>query len=232
MWSVTIADDLAKGDDVPPRRKSSPAMARSARGPRFREPLSADTPGELTMPEIYDFTADWFGGHIPVWQTALAHLAGRPDVDFLEVGCFEGRATVWLLGNILTHPGARIDCVDVFFDPSYEWRFDHNIRTALGTSKVQKRKGRSQEILRGLPFAHYDAVYIDGSHAAVDVLEDAVLAFRLLKPGGVLIFDDYEWNAHQDPLLLPKIAINAFLGIYQRQYEMLHMGYQVIIKKV
>jgi predicted O-methyltransferase YrrM len=183
------------------------------------------------MMDNYDFTADWFGGHIPNWQACLSHLAGRPDVAFLEVGCYEGRATVWLLGNILTHERARIDCVDVFLDEGYERRFDHNVKTALGQKKVRKLKGASQEVLRGLQPNQYDAVYVDGSHAAPDVLEDAVLAFRLLKPSGILIFDDYEWNAHQDPLLLPKIAINAFLGIYQGKYELLHMGYQVIIKK-
>ena len=36
----------------------------------------------------------------------------------------------------------------------------------------------------------YDIIYIDGSHEARDVLEDAVLAYRLLKIGGLLIFDD------------------------------------------
>ena len=184
------------------------------------------------MLDDYNFTADWFGGNIPNWQKFLSHLAGRPDVVFLEVGCYEGRAVVWLLGNILTHEGARIDCVDVFFDEAYERRFDHNIRTALGQQKVRKIKGPSQEVLRGLPLNHYDAIYVDGSHTAPDVLEDAVLAFRLLKRGGTLIFDDYEWGAHQGPLLEPKMAINAFLGIYQGRYEMLHMGYQVIIKKV
>ena len=65
-----------------------------------------------------------------------------------------------------------------------------------------------------------------------NVLDDAVLAFKLLKQGGIMIFDDYEWNVHQDILMMPKLAIDAFLAIYQRQYELLHKGYQVIIKKL
>lgn len=32
-------------------------------------------------------------------------------------------------------------------------------------------------------------VYIDGSHWAKDVLTDAVMAWRLLKEGGVMILD-------------------------------------------
>ena len=34
---------------------------------------------------------------------------------------------------------------------------------------------------------------MDGSHHARDVLQDAVLAWGLLRPGGYMIFDDYEW---------------------------------------
>ena len=51
----------------------------------------------------------------------------------------------------------------------------------------------SQVVLRRLPLETYDIIYIDGSHATSDVLEDAVLSYRLLKPGGLLIFDDYHW---------------------------------------
>ncbi len=184
------------------------------------------------MMDAYDFTADWFGHNIENWRRFLSHLSGQANIAFLEIGSYEGRATVWLLGNILTHETARMDCVDVFYDESSERRFEHNITTALGEKRVNKIKGSSQEILRHLPLHHYDGVYIDGSHTAPDVLEDSILAFRLLKSGGIMIFDDFEWNGHQDPLLLPKMAINAFLDIYQRQYELLHMGYQVIIKKL
>ncbi len=38
----------------------------------------------------------------------------RPGLRFLEIGCFEGRATVWMLTNVLTHPTCRIDVIDTF----------------------------------------------------------------------------------------------------------------------
>ena len=183
-------------------------------------------------------------------------------MEFLEIGCYEGRATVWLLGNILIHETARIDCLDVFVDldsPStdkrprietsditsgYESRFDHNIKTDPGCSKVRKIKAASQEALRSLELYCYDAIYIDGSHTTCDVLEDAVLAFRLLRAGGVMIFDDYEWkgsnrasgdNPHccctPDPRLTPRIAIDSFLYVYDGQYELIAKGYQVAIMK-
>lgn len=181
--------------------------------------------------EAYVFTADWFGGNIPVWQIHLGYLADKAGIRLLEIGCYEGRATVWLLGNILTHPSARIDCVDPFLVAETEPRFDHNIKTALGQQKVRKLKGYSHEVLRTLQLETYDMVYVDGSHSAHNVLEDAVLAYRLLKPGGTMIFDDYDWYAFNDPLLQPKIAIDAFLQVYGRQVDLLHHGYQVIVRK-
>jgi predicted O-methyltransferase YrrM len=192
--------------------------------------------------EIFQFTADWFGGNILNWQSWLGPLAGKPGVSFLEIGSYEGRSAIWLLGNVLTHETASIDCLDPFVpvavpwlspgqNADYESRFDHNIRAAGCQHKVRKLKACSQEALRQLPLNHYDAIYVDGSHAAPDVLEDAVLAFRLLKSGGLLIFDDYEWNAFPDPWLVPRMSIDFFLHIYQQQYDLLHKGYQVAIKK-
>ena len=137
----------------------------------------------------------------------MSHLAGRPGLAFLEVGCFEGRASVWLLEHVLTHESSRLDCIDSFAGSvehgpmgvdvaRSEQRFDHNIRASGVTGKVTKIKGLSQEVLRRLPPQFYHFAYIDGSHLARDVLEDAVLSLRLLRPGGIMIFDDYNWNQY------------------------------------
>jgi hypothetical protein len=51
---------------------------------------------------------------------------------------------------------------------------------------------------------------------AKDVLVDAVLAWELLKPGGVVIFDDYAgagFGPRFGRLKTPKLSINAFLDV-------------------
>lgn len=49
----------------------------------------------------------------------------------------------------------------------------------------------------------YDYIFIDGAHTwAVDALT-TFLADQLLKPGGYLDFDDYEWTLEQSPSLKP-----------------------------
>ena len=73
--------------------------------------------------------------------------------------------------------------------------------------------------------APFDLIYIDGSHTAADVLIDAVLAFQLLRVGGVMIFDDYLWSMEPalsvDPLNMPKPAIDAFAAIFLRKTRVL-----------
>lgn len=40
-------------------------------------------------------------------------------------------------------------------------------------------------------------VYIDGSHLPQDVLTDAVMAWKLLKNEGIMIFDGWYLTAHE-----------------------------------
>ncbi len=69
--------------------------------------------------------------------------------------------------------------------------------------------------------ALYDFVYVDGSHRASDVLTDAVLAWPLLKAGGLLIFDDDGWEhtTESGEVLKPGEGIRAFMRGFAGQYE-------------
>lgn len=151
------------------------------------------------------FTVDWHSHNIPLWRQILDRYKGQPDVRALEIGSFEGRSTVWLLENILTHPTARIDCVDTFEGSAEHVLMDLDLvgllkrflsNTEPYREKVSVFRGASQHVLRDgwRELGPYDVIYIDGSHKTADVLEDAVLSFRLLKVGGLMIFDDYAWN--------------------------------------
>jgi hypothetical protein len=196
----------------------------------------------------YRFTHDYFSGNIAQWSKDQARFAGLPNLHFLEIGSFEGRSACWLLQNILTHDSSRITCIDLFEQGrsqgiyettgldsnlmSTEDRFDYNIQQTRASHRVQKLKGNSHELLRSLPLFQYDFIYIDGSHVAKDVLEDAVLAWPLLKTAGVLTFDDYEWRDEPDPLRCPQMGIDAFLRVYEGHYRIIHKGYQVTLERL
>ena len=177
-------------------------------------------------PERFNFTTDWFSRNEKNFSKYLAHLEDT-RCRILEIGCFEGRATVWLLENIATHPDATIKCIDFAEQAS----FRQNILAARSPEKVRLEIGLSQNLLRLYPTNTFDFVYVDGSHGTVDVLEDAVLSFRLLKRGGIMGFDDFKWKDRAFPNATPKLAINAFLSIYRRKITVLWKDYQVWIRK-
>lgn len=185
------------------------------------------------------FSQDWLSGNVPVWEQLFAGLRGRPNVRVLEIGSFEGRSACWLLENVLTGDGATIDCIDTFGGSSEhaDMRLDTSAllvtfreNTAPWADRVRIHVGKSAAILPALS-GDFDAVYVDGSHTAKDVLTDAVLAWRLLRNGGLMIFDDYQWRQYPQPELNPKPGVDGFLAAYQGWFELLHAGYQVAIKK-
>jgi predicted O-methyltransferase YrrM len=180
----------------------------------------------------YEFTQDWVGKRTDIWSEVFQPHVGAP-VRMLEVGSFEGRSTVWFLENVLTHPEARIVCVDTFaggvehggLDLSeLEQRFDRNM--ASHAQKVIKAKGLSRVVLRELPLESFDIAYVDGSHEAADVLADAVLVWDLVKAGGLVVFDDYGWEPDG-----PRVALDAFLQCMEGTYESLHKGYLLVLTR-
>ena len=46
------------------------------------------------------FTADWFSRHILTWERLLTTYKDTP-VSFLELGCFQGMATTWMMDRKL-----------------------------------------------------------------------------------------------------------------------------------
>jgi hypothetical protein len=180
----------------------------------------------------YVFSVDWSTRHTPRWEKVLAHLKDKANVQALEIGSYEGRSAIWFLENILTHPSSGILCVDIF-DRDYEINFDQNMQ--YFGSKVKKIRAPSQIALRALEPLSYDFAYIDGSHTSKDTLIDAVLTWDLIKPGGIIIIDDYLWENGNEELnndaFTPQLGINAFLNVFEPYLDVIDRGSQIIVRK-
>ena len=75
-------------------------------------------------------------------------------------------------------------------------------------------------------------IYIDGSHARDDALMDSLLAWPLLKPDGIIIWDDYVSEMGRLPAEeRPKDGVDLFLGLHADQLTILERGYQVIAQR-
>ncbi|MBX3438022.1 MAG: class I SAM-dependent methyltransferase [Planctomycetaceae bacterium] len=193
-----------------------------------------DAPPERHASEpVPEFTTDWFSMRIPQWERHLRPLMGQP-VQCLEIGSYEGRSAIWLMQRVCTHRRSRLTCVDSWAGDwaSAEHRFTHNL--APHRQRLKKLRAHSHTALRRMERESLDFVYVDGSHEGRDVLEDCVLAWRLLKPGGLMCCDDYEWDGEGEPAkdVMPKVAIDAFVAVYGPSVEVVERGYQLWLRKL
>ena len=178
--------------------------------------------------------------HGPNWMRWLDRLTHYPDVCGLEIGTFRGDSAEFMCENIVTGPGARYFCVDPFTgSPEHEaGGIDCSTNEAFARKRLEPFgqceiiTGRSEEFLRTFS-EKLDFAYVDGHHASMNTLRDAVLVFDLLKVGGILIFDDYAWTGMPRPIDCPKIGIDAFRTAYADQVELLSpVGWQIAFRKI
>ena len=193
----------------------------------------------------YEFTQNWFHWAPEIWAHLTTLLPKETERKFIEVGSFEGRSAVWMMEHMMQE-GDILTCIDTWGGAEdhsadmlegIEERFDHNILVAQ--HRFPKRSVRKWKLSSYMSLAEeaqygagqYGFAYIDGSHVARDVLTDACLMWPLLKPGGLLVFDDYLWGDPRDVLHRPKIAVDAFTTIFAEEAEIVHVGYQLVLKK-
>lgn len=204
------------------------------------------------MSADFEYTSDWFSGNQNTWQLIINHL--RPE-KILEIGSYEGRSACFLVERAACEKNIEIHCVDTWRGgdehiqshinmADVEGRFDRNVSVAQARAphsvKFLKHKGESDlilsEMLGSLGKDYFDFIYVDGSHQAPDVLSDAIMSFKLLRKGGVLVFDDYLWKDDgpkgQNPLWGPKIAIDAFTNIFSQKLTVIRAAlYQLYVMK-
>ena len=182
------------------------------------------------------------------WERLTWHLRDK-KLQVLEIGCFEGASTTWILDNLMSHPDSTLTSIDTFeggmehqdgnnahkYDvASLENRFRANVSKCEQASKLKVMKTRSDDALvelRGRG-ARFDFVYIDASHVALDVLHDAVMSWRMLNVHGTMVFDDYTWKGFEQDCYNPRIAIQAFLYCAAPELESKRMESQMWVTKV
>ncbi len=218
--------------------------------------MAEPTTQNLSASTGYVFESDYVTRFAPTWQEMLSAVE---PTSILEIGCYEGISTAYWIEQCSRFGQLEIHCLDMW-DPDRtsvrEQRFDHNVAIARQSAKqntgrdvvLHKVKGDSKLSLAKLLSAEsrpvFDFVYVDGAHTGPGVLSDAVLSFDLLRNGGIMLFDDYLWAGpvpqyntameQADIHNTPKIGIDAFINVYQRQLRIIANVplYQLAIIKV
>lgn len=166
----------------------------------------------------------------------------RP-IHILEIGSYKGDSALWFLDNLCNNSKSDLTCVDTWDgSPEYndkdfesvESAFDSRIKNNPRSKQLIKIKNNSYNALIQLNIENklYDIVYIDASHESRDVIADAVLSWKIVRPKGVVIFDDYKWDLLEPDYFTPKPAIDAFLHVMKPELKVLNIARQVFIEKL
>jgi predicted O-methyltransferase YrrM len=195
-----------------------------------------------TSREKYNFSNDWFDYNIDLWNEKFGDL--KPEENHvLEIGSFEGASTTWLLDELSNNPASTVTAIDAFdavtpategVSQTLERRFYDNVEKSTNFNKLRVMQGLSRFVLRSMANeyeGHFNLVYIDGSHRAKDVLDDAVLSWPMLEDGGHMVFDDYRWHKYAAEYDNPKLAIDSFTNCYETELDVVHRDFQVIVRK-
>ena len=179
---------------------------------------------------------DWSKVHHESWAKLLAqHMDLDNPLRMVEVGCFEGRSTVWFADYLAHHPNSVLHCIDTWmggeeiersnlgFDMSEVMRtFSSNVSQHPQCDKIRIHVESSERGLAGLMGynAYMDFIYLDGSHTKRDTLVDLVLALVLIRKGGVIVVDDYLNGMNTSDLKLrPKQAVDFVVETFDNQVE-------------
>jgi predicted O-methyltransferase YrrM len=192
-----------------------------------------------------DFTIDNFAGvHYRLadnWFTILdVNSFKDTPINYLEIGTFFGANVLSVAKTYGLHKDSKLYCVDPWEDysdyPEYKnlqstiyGTFLKNIEHSENKDKIIVNRGYSNDVITKYEDEFFDIIYIDGNHEPEYVLEDAVLSFRKLKKGGIMIFDDYGWGGPD----MTKRGIDGFLSGYHKRIENLGLvDIQMFVRKL
>ena len=119
-------------------------------------------------------------------------------INFLEIGCFEGKCHLWMYKNLLLNKFSKSTVIDPFGGGTGNSQhqdvydiFKDNLKDHL--DKITILRALSNDAVPTLSDSEFDIIYIDGDHTAHQTNLDANMCWSKLKKGGIMAFDDYLW---------------------------------------
>ena len=180
----------------------------------------------------YEFTRDTFSYRLAIWQPLVEPLIGKSELRFLELGSYQGMSSCWFLDTVLTSAEAELVCVE----PQFEAKLEKNIQATGVASKAKLLKGTIEQMITDLRPESFDLINLQDKRKSAEIAEsNANAAWKLLKVGGLLIFNDYGWHNPAAPQFNPKAGIDRFLGSIGESWQRVKyspQSFQYIIKKI
>ena len=182
--------------------------------------------------ENYKFTYNWFGSNPQIWFYIFKRFNFFDQkLNILEIGTFEGRSAAFFYKYLNIK---KLITVDLMEKNSKEYlNFEYNSKKFINCNFYNLKSNIFfKEIKLNKEF---DIIYIDGSHYYEDVLNDAICSYKVLKSGGIIIFDDFLYTRQTKRFKRPEF-MNVIGGILyflnQKKLKIIYVGHQVIVQKI
>ena len=190
--------------------------------------------------EKYKFSyGDWFSVNIPVWEKIISKFK---YINYLEIGSFEGRSTVFISELPNTKTVMAVDTFDgsdeyvgsnklnhIDFNIVFE-NFKNNMRL-VGKKNINYLKDTSHNYFKNYK-NKYNLIYIDGSHHYNDVKQDFINAYNCIEKDGIIILDDFLWFYYKDIKNNPIGAIIECYDQFKNNLKLIFVNHQIIFKKL
>lgn len=183
------------------------------------------------------FSSHWFLDHFSKWTWLIRRFRLRRRVQsVLEIGSWEGLSAFFFLAHL---PRASLVAVDTWTgsDEHSTVKSDifqvcqQNLRPFEQRTCLLRMASEEFFYDSSSGYGPFDLAYVDGSHRAKDVYNDAKGAFANLKPGGFLVLDDYFWDYYDDCAMSPASGANLFLREEKGHYTVIDTAYQLTLRK-
>ena len=183
-----------------------------------------------------NFSNKWFLNNFDIFNFFLPKDKNS-KFDYLEVGCFEGLSSFFVLSEYKAVNAILLDIWDMpnpnsktlshNFN-SIEKAFDNN----LSGFNFTKIKDDSVVAMRKLfkQNKSFDFIYIDGSHNGEDILSDSIEAFKILKKEGLIFFDDFLQH-DKNRALQSYEGIEKFLTLYSNYLKIEYFQNNLVVRK-
>jgi SAM-dependent methyltransferase len=155
----------------------------------------------------------------------------------LEIGAASGGTTKKILS--LIGDKGKLYCCDPFVDyqdkkdrdnDAVYLRFQNSVKNISNKENFYFKRDKSEIFLKSLVDMglerSFDLIFIDGDHSTKAVISDFKYSHTLIKDGGIIIFDDWNWIARHMrsiPNIEPpvNIAIEKILIENNKYYDIL-----------
>ena len=182
----------------------------------------------------YTFTTDWWFLTSDLKKHIFWNIDQTKENRILEIGSFEGCSSCFFSDYFLEHPSSFLHCVDPFslsdtttvLSTSTEQMFRTNISNSKQFEKIKVYKMYSDEYFSSVQVPLFTFIYIDGSHEPEQIYKDLRNAFRHLESGCIMWMDDYMANPNI------KQVMDEFVSEYSSNVNLIHLGYQLALRKV